>query len=247
VGHLLLIEDSSEYQLLIRAALSDAFEVHGAINADEALVALKSRDYDIILIDVGLPGRDGLSLCEELRLDPRLRSTPILIVTGRTATADLIQGFAVGADDYIFKPFEPLELRARVEARLKRASTSIKTVDRFLKGNLVFAVSVQRVFQAGSGKERDLQLTPNEFKILYQLVTNEDHTLSRALILKEVWGENLHVVERTVDKHICSLRRKMGSTAHYVASIPGEGYMFTLTDRDSMRSLAHTRSEKVSF
>lgn len=227
----LLIEDSSEYQLLIRAALSDGFEVHAALTADDALKALIQTVYDIILIDVGLPGRDGLSLCEEIRRDTRLQATPILFVTGRKATADLVQGFAAGADDYIAKPFDPIELRARVEARLKRVTAPPNAQERFNKADLVFSVPVQRVFQVVGGKERDLELTPNEFKILYQLVRNEGRTLSRAMILSEVWGENLHVVERTVDKHICSLRRKMGPTAHYIASVPGEGYMFFLPVR----------------
>lgn len=77
-----------------------------------------------------------------------------------------------------------------------------------------------------TGTERDLALTPNEFKILYFLAKNEGRTLTRTEILREVWGENLHVVERTVDKHICSLRRKMASVSQYVASVPGEGYLF---------------------
>jgi DNA-binding response OmpR family regulator len=102
-----------------------------------------------------------------------------------------------------------------------------------VKADLVFSVAVQRVAQILDGREKDLELTPNEFKILYHLVRNEGYTVSRAQILSEVWGENLHVVERTVDKHICSLRRKMGSTAHYVASVPGEGYMFFLPLRQA--------------
>jgi DNA-binding response OmpR family regulator len=227
----LLIEDSQEYQLLIRAAVAESYDVTIATSADEAMAALGRMSFDIILMDVGLPGRDGLSLCEELRRDPRTQNTPILIVTGRTQTADLVQGFAVGADDYIVKPFDPLALRARVEARLRRSAPGPKAQERFVKADLVFAVPVQRVFHVVEGKERDLELTPNEFKILYQLVRNEGQTLSRAAILMEVWGENLHVVERTVDKHICSLRRKMGPTARYVASVPGEGYMFFLVGR----------------
>jgi DNA-binding response OmpR family regulator len=228
VRKVLVIEDSEEYQLLIRAALAEGFEVRSAFTAEEALAALEKTTYDIILIDVGLPGRDGLSLCEELRKDLSLTNTPIMFVTGRTQASDLMQGFAAGADDYIHKPFDPIELRARVEGRLKRMTAAVKSPERFAKSDLVFSVAVQRVYQVVDGREKDLELTPNEFKILYHLVRNEGRTVSRAQVLSEVWGENLHVVERTVDKHICSLRRKMGPTAHYVASVPGEGYMFFL-------------------
>lgn len=234
----LLIEDSAEYQLLVRVALAERFQVHCANNADEALEALSSRTFDLILIDVGLPGRDGLALCEELRRDPRLQDVPILFVTGRKETSDLVQGFAAGADDYIYKPFHPEELRVRVEARLKRSASSVVAQDHFWKGDLRFSIGRQRVTQTDAERERELELTPNEFKILYHLAKNEGRTLSRSDILREVWGENLHVVERTVDKHICSLRRKMGAAAHYVASVPGEGYVFQLTSAHFDRKIS---------
>jgi len=150
------------------------------------------------------------------------------MVTGRSETSDVVQGFAAGADDYIQKPFKPEELRARVDARLKRAKAqSVKsTPDKFEKADLRFSVGLQRVSQVVNGTEQPFELTPNEFKILYYLARSEGKTLSRADILKEVWGEHLHVIERTVDKHVCALRRKMGSAGRYVASVAGEGYRF---------------------
>lgn len=221
----LLIEDSPEYQLLIRVALADKFNVVCAGHADEAMSALANQNFDIILLDVGLPGKDGLTLCQDLRKDPRLENVPMIFVTGRNETTDLVQGFQVGADDYINKPFHPDELRARVEARFKK-SNPVQTQDHFWRADLRFSIGRQRVTQTSAERERELDLTPNEFKILYHLAKHEGETLSRANILREVWGENLHVVERTVDKHICSLRRKLGSAANYVASVPGKGYRF---------------------
>jgi len=228
LGQALLIEDAPEFQLLVRSTLRGEFEITCAVDSEQALSALAARSYDLILIDVGLPGRDGLSLCEELRRDPRLKNTPILFVTGRNETTDLVQGFAAGADDYIFKPFHPDELRARVRARLARNASNIQGVakDDFWKGQLHFQVGRQRVGFTEAGVEKNLFLTPNEFKILYLLVRNDARTLARAEILREVWGEGLNVVERTVDKHICSLRRKLGTCAGYVVSIPGQGYVF---------------------
>lgn len=222
----LLIEDSPEYQLLVRVALADRFNVFVTANADEATKALSENDFDLILIDVGLPGKDGLALCQELRRDPKLVSTPILFVTGRRDPQDLVQGFEVGADDYIYKPFHPEELKVRIEARFKRAQGPAVHKDHFWKADLRFAIGKQRVTQTSGGRDRELDLTPNEFRILYHLAKNEGRTVTRSEILREVWGENLHVVERTVDKHICSLRRKLGSAAHYVASVPGSGYQF---------------------
>lgn len=222
----LLIEDSPEYQILVRGALAELFDVAVTSNADDAMKELARKKFDLILIDVGLPGKDGLALCQELRSDPRLQATPILFVTGRREPQDLVQGFEVGADDYIYKPFHPAELKARVEARFKRAQGATIQNDHFWRADLRFSIGKQRVTLSSSGTERELDLTPNEFRILYHLAMNEGRTLTRAQILSEVWGEKLHVVERTVDKHVCSLRRKMGSAAHYLASIPGQGYQF---------------------
>ncbi len=219
----LLIEDAVEYQKIVTATLGSDFDIQCAGSAEEALTHLANTQFDILLIDVGLPGRDGLSLCHELRQDPRLVNTPILLVTGRGDTADLVLGFEAGADDYIQKPFRPEELRARVAARLKRSKTS---GDQCSHGDLYFAVGLQRVSQIVNGKVQPLDLTPNEFKILYFLARSEGQTRSRSEILKEVWGERLHVIERTVDKHVCALRRKMGAAGRYVASVAGEGYRF---------------------
>jgi DNA-binding response OmpR family regulator len=236
---ILLIEDSPEYQLIVRAALAGLFDVTCVSNAESALKAIFEQKPDLILLDVGLPGRDGLSLCQELRGNERLENTPILFVTGRKETGDIVSGFAVGADDYIVKPFHPEELKVRIEARMKRhdASSSSGTSawhDQYLKANLRFAIGRQRVTDTSNKLDRELDLTPNEFKILYFLARNEGRVISRAEVLLEVWGENLHVIERTVDKHICSLRRKMGSAAPCVASVPGQGYQFRAGARISL-------------
>ncbi|MEK7357821.1 MAG: response regulator transcription factor [Bdellovibrionota bacterium] len=225
----LLIEDTVEYQLLVRAALNGKFAVTVTANDQEAMAALTTQTFDLILIDVGLPGKDGMALCQDLRADPRLQSTPILFVTGRRDPKDLVQGFESGADDYIYKPFHPEELVARIEARFKKARGQKIQPDHFWKSDLRFAIGTQRVTHTSGGTDRELDLTPNEFRILYHLAMNEGRALSRAEILREVWGENLHVVERTVDKHICSLRRKMGPVAHYIASVPGTGYQFRVS------------------
>ncbi len=224
----LIIEDAPEYQLLISAALKDKFELKVAGDSVDAINTLAQESFDLILIDVGLPGRDGLSLCEQLRRDPALKDTPILFITGRNEPKDLAQGFAAGADDYIYKPFHPDELSARIDARMKRAEAAkVALKDEFTTADLQFLVGRQKVAQVAADQApRDLALTPNEFKILYHLAKNEGRTFGRAEILREVWGAELHVVERTVDKHICSLRRKMGSASQYLVSIPGQGYVF---------------------
>ncbi len=228
---LLLIEDALDYQKIVLATLGLTYDVVCSDTAEAALQYLAKDTFQIILIDVGLPGRDGLSLCQQLREDPRLAETPILLVTGRSETSDVVSGFAAGADDYIQKPFKPEELRARVDSRLKRSLASAKRAanqssDSFALGGLRFSVGIQRVAHVVAGSEHLLDLTPNEFKILYLLARSEGKTRSRSEILKEVWGEHMHVIERTVDKHVCALRKKMGSAGRCVLSIAGEGYRF---------------------
>jgi DNA-binding response OmpR family regulator len=228
VKRALLIEDAPEYQLLIKAALREDFQVKCAGDAVEAIESLSKDEFDLILIDIGLPGRDGLSICEQLRRDSSLAAVPILFISGRNDPKDLAQGFAAGADDYIYKPFHPDELKTRIDARMKRAAAAVQAPqDEIKRADLQFLVGRQKVAQIAVDRSaRDLNLTPNEFKILYHLARNEGRTLTRADILREVWGQDLHVVERTVDKHVCSLRRKMGSAAEYLVSVPGQGYVF---------------------
>lgn len=244
----LLIEDAIEYQKIVSATLGATFTVKIAGTAEEALLHLAADSFDIILIDVGLPGRDGLSLCTLLRTDPRLADTPILLVTGRGETSDLVEGFAAGADDYIQKPFRPDELRARVNARLNLASANAvakSATNKLDYGALRFSVALQRVSQISDGTETPFDLTPNEFKILYFLARSGGQTKSRSDILKEVWGDRLHVVERTVDKHVCALRRKLGSAGRSVASVAGEGYRFESGDELSVTSAAMPALKKA--
>jgi two-component system alkaline phosphatase synthesis response regulator PhoP len=234
----LYIEDSPEYRLLVRAALSGMYRLVFAGSSVEAFAAVHENKFALILIDVGLPGRDGLSICSELRKNSNLTTTPMIFVTGRNDANDLVQGFEVGADDYIRKPFDPNELRARVTARMKKSATPQNVnVDEFRKGNLKFQVGRQAVVMMNEGAERELDLTPNEFKILFYLARNEGKTVTRADVLREVWGEKLHVIERTVDKHICSLRRKMDTSSHFVISIPGEGYQFSVDTEPELHTV----------
>lgn len=222
----LLIEDSPEFQMVVQATLAQEFDVTCCCDADQALAAIAARNFDLILIDVGLPGRNGLSLCEDFRRESRLQDVPILFVTGHNDPFDLVQGFAVGADDYVLKPFHPDELRARVRARMSRPARQPMHVDSFTIAGLHFSIGRQSVAVTESNGLRDLGLTPIEFKILYHLAKSEPKVVSRSNLLRAVWGQDLHIVERTVDKHICSLRRKLGPASRHVASVPGQGYAF---------------------
>jgi len=214
----------------LRQALNENYKLFTFSQALLARDFIERQALDLAIIDpgvaLGLDPNDAFQLCQFLRARPGLYSLPVFFVSGLRETALVVRAFQSGADDFVTIPFAPEEFLARIEARFKRLNAQPPVHDLFWKADLRFSLGTQRVVCTDAEGEHDLELTPNEFKILYLLARNEGQVLSRPMILSEVWGENLHVVERTVDKHVCSLRRKMGARSHYVASVPGTGYCF---------------------
>jgi DNA-binding response OmpR family regulator len=155
-----------------------------------------------------------------------------MFLTVKTNIADKITGFSLGADDYIVKPFEPLELRARVEAKLSRRwRKSAQATEVINKGDLRISLGEQKAFLIINHESTDLGLTPIEFKLLYQFVTNEGKVLNRRQLMTSVWGKDISVEDRTIDRHISSLRKKLQKRARYIDSIYSLGYVFSLRQR----------------
>ncbi len=223
---ILIVDGSLEDQAKARESLGQSYAVQIANTAAQAVDLMKKTKFDAVILEAGLPDGDGLNLCQQIRSDRKLEAVPVLFVSNRNETQDIVEGFRVGADDYITKPFAREVLSARVDARMRRPNKGPSSMDLVERGDLRFLVGTQKVVHIENGQEHDLGLTPNEFKILYHLACSDGETLSREAILQHVWGNSLHVVARTVDKHICSLRRKMGARASYVVSVPGQGYSF---------------------
>jgi DNA-binding response OmpR family regulator len=220
-ARILLVDDAPEIQFLVRRSLDNRFLVESASTLEEARKALAKGLFDLILLDVMLPDGNGFEFFEEMRSS--LGETPVLFLTGVDDVDNKVDAFRRGADDYLVKPVDPRELQARVEARLARKGRSPEVMFGDLKVNLDrYEVSLKET----SGSESVVDLTPHELKILIRLVQNRGRVLSRNQLIDEAWGSGVHVEERTVDKHVSSLRKKIGNASAYVKTVPGFGYMF---------------------
>jgi DNA-binding response OmpR family regulator len=227
-SQILVVEDEPDVASLIKHTLDRSGDVDVSIvgTGEAALKTTIDRVPDLIILDLNLPGFDGLEVCRILRARPLLATVPIIMVTARATESDRVQGLDVGADDYIVKPFSPRELAARVRAALRRvradATAPPAPADLYRGKHLVAdfdAVSVQV-------DEKPIQLTRREFELLRYLVQNRNRVLSRDRLLERVWGYE-HVVEtRSVDVHVGRLRGKLGAAAHQIETVVGLGYRF---------------------
>lgn len=210
---ILIVEDDRNISKLIAASLSIAgYESQACFDGKEALDMIFNRRFDLILLDVMLPGMDGFEIMERIRN----QEVPVIFLTARENVADRVRGLKLGADDYILKPFEPVELLARIEVVLRRCG-----VDRqvFELDDIVVNLNERVARKAG----RVVTLTPKEFDLLVLLLQNQDIALSRDRILATVWGYRYQGETRTVDIHIQQLRKKLDLKDH-LKTVPKVGY-----------------------
>ncbi len=223
---ILLVEDAVDIQKTVQAILSSNFQLKIVSTAEDALRALQETAYSLILLDVGLPDEDGFKFCAKLKVEEKYKKTPVVFLTGKQDVSDKVMGFSLGAEDYIVKPFEPLEFKARIEAKMRLINEHRSHELYFCDGAFKVNLDFQKIYRIKNTVESDLGLTTIEFKIFYYFLTHEEHVLSRDQILNHVWGENTHVSDRTVDTHVYTLRQKLGDYASGVQSVPRVGYKF---------------------
>lgn len=206
----------------------DGYEVDVAYDGSEALKMAKEKEYDIVLLDVMLPEMDGMEVCQAIR---EFSEMPIIMLTAKGTDMDKILGLEYGADDYITKPFNILEVKARIKAIIRRNSKKAKSVqknERIIEvSDLKLDLDSRRVFE----KDKELNLTAKEFDILELLTQNPDKVYSREKLLNIVWGNKLHEAGdvRTVDVHVRRLREKIEpnpSEPKYIHTKWGVGYYF---------------------
>ena len=221
---ILLVEDEPGLVLTLRDRLrGEGYNVATASNGEAIENAAHGR-YDLIILDVMLPGRDGLEVCRELR--ERGVSTPIMMLTARGETADKVLGLRSGADDYVTKPFDMVELSARVEALLRRASRPAPARSRIFRIGPLH-VDIQRTEVRRNGEP--VRLTAKEFQLLRYLLEHQGMTVSRGQLLKDVWGHNSPQTTRTVDVHVAWLRQKLETDPQdprLIVTVHGLGYKF---------------------
>ncbi len=233
---ILIVEDSSESFELVRRALGHSYQIDWVQSQETAIRALESKIYDLALLDINLPDGDGFQLCSLMQTHQDLKGVAVIFLTARDTSPDKVMGFSVGADDFLTKPFEPIELKARVEAKLRRRERD-KVKARVLHvGDVEINKDSQKVsFLSPEGQTISLDLTPIEYKIFLLLASGIDQVYSRDDLLTAVWGENVYVYSRSVDTHVSKLRKKLGSRAAYIQSIHGTGYRFCLDDYNQNR------------
>ena len=237
---ILAIEDSPESYELIRRALGDAYQIEGARTLAEAAQKINKTAYDLILLDVMLPDGDGYRLCSLLQTDEAMRATPIIFLTAKNALSDKVLGFQVGADDFITKPFDSLELKARVDAKIRKRDRVRRDANLLRVGDLEVDKDAQRASILRDGSAEELDLTPIEYKLLVNLMNEPNRVLSRDELLDVVWGKNIHVYSRSVDTHVSKLRKKLGDKSEMIESVHGTGYRMISKDDAKFSALEAT-------
>lgn len=225
--HILVVEDEQSLRTIIRDRLhAEGYRSDSARDGGEGLRLATSEPFDAIILDLMLPRKNGFDVCRDIRSAGII--TPILILTARGEVTDKVVGLKLGADDYLTKPFEMIELLARLEALIRRSSISSQAPPA-----AIYQIGTLEIDIRGTMVTRDgvpIALTAREFQLLRFLVENRGATLSRDLILKEVWGYSSGAFTRTVDVHVASLRQKIEPDAKHptlIVTVPGLGYKLT--------------------
>lgn len=219
----LVVEDSPDSQDLVTELLRGSCRLTLAPSMKKALRLVQEKSFDLILMDVMLEDGDGFSLTTKIRSLPGYHDLPIIFMTSKGDIQDKATGFELGAEDYIVKPFDPLEFKLRVQSRLKKIQAHVKS-QILSRGNLRLEASLQKAFLIQEGIQLDL--TPLQFKILFTLVNHEPEVLTRERLTTLIWGEGVQV-GRSLDTHITALRKKLGAYGEHIQGVYGLGYRFS--------------------
>jgi two-component system phosphate regulon response regulator PhoB len=224
---ILVVDDEEDILELLDYNLSrHGYAVSRAASGEAALEAMRADPPHLVILDLMLPGLDGLEVCRILKKDERTASVPVLMLTARGEEADIVTGLELGADDYITKPFSPRVLLARVKAVLRRrsvaAGTGAEAGVALAVGDLAINPGRHEVLIKG----KPVELTHTEFQVLHFLARRPGWVFTRYQIVDGTQGEDTAVTDRSVDVHIVSLRRKLGACGKYIETVRGVGYRF---------------------
>ena len=220
---ILVIDDEKDIIELVRYNLEkEGFKVISAKNGEKALQLAFKEAPEMIILDLMLPGIDGLEVCRALKRNDQTSSIPIIMLTAKGGETDIVVGLELGADDYITKPFSPRVLLARVKAVLRRMEAK-KEESKVIKIN---QLTIDLTRHRATLKGKPLALTSTEFNLLTLLARNRGLVFTRDQLLDKAWKEGSFVVDRTVDVHIRRLRQKLGQASHLIETIRGVGYRF---------------------
>ena len=225
----LLIEDSKEIYNLVNSSISSPLiDLEWVENATKAREQFSNQTYDLILIDIELPDGNGIELCNEIL--NKAPETSIFFLTAKDDLSEKVLGFSAGAEDYITKPFNGIELKARIEAKLKKLEILKQTKTKLSWKEIDIDQSTQEVTISKDGNEETIDLTALEFKLLLYFAQRPHEVIDRDTILDDIWGQDIHVYSRSVDTHVSKLRKKLDYVSDILESVHGAGYKFNPTD-----------------
>lgn len=221
---IVVAEDETDIRELIHFNLfKEDYDVRLAGNGDEALQLIRETKPDLALLDIMMPGRDGVTVCKEVRSDDQLRSTSIIMLTAKGTEEDIVRGLESGADDYITKPFSPKILSARVKAVLRRKASGQESDPECLS---VHGIEIYPAMRRALCDGKEIELTYTEFTLLQLLMTRPGVVYTRSQIVDSVRGENHAITDRSVDVQVVGLRKKLGEKGVLIETVRGVGYRY---------------------
>ena len=220
---IIVVEDEPDLVDVVTYNLKrEGYLVLAAQRGDEGLNLIRSERPDLVLLDLMLPGMDGLSICRQMKSDTSLSEIPIIIASAKGEESDVVIGLEMGADDYLAKPFSPRELLARIKAVLRRGVPRDAIRERLVIRGLVIDSGKHEV----RIEDEIVSLTSTEFKLLHHLASSKGRAFSREQLLNKVVGMGVVVVDRNIDVHIRAVRKKLGNHSNMIQTIRGVGYRF---------------------
>jgi len=224
---ILVVDDEKDIVDILKYNLEreNEFEVLTASNGKEAL-AHAAMNPDVIILDIMMPEINGFEVCKQLKNNPATAGIPVIFLTAKENEIDEILGLEIGADDYISKPISPRKVLARIKSVIRRSQNE-KQVQTISDDNIKFKnLEIDTASHSVKIKEREIFFPKKEFQLLHFLLANRGKVYSREILLNRIWGENIYVVDRTVDVHVAKVREKLGEYAEYIETIKGLGYRF---------------------
>ncbi len=218
---ILVVDDEQDLLDLIEYNLKkEGFDVIKADNGEDGIQLAKEHNPSLVLLDIMMPKMDGIEVCDHIRSDPALKHIPIIFLTARGDEKTEVEGLNKGGDDYITKPISTTKLISRIKAVLRRFDETKEEVRKLE----VHDLKIDKDRYIVTRNDEEFQLPRKEFELLYYLASRKGRVLDRQKLLNKVWGDNVYVVDRTVDVHIRKIREKLGD--HYIETVKGVGYRF---------------------
>jgi len=218
---ILVVDDEQDLLDLIEYNLKkEGYNVLKAENGVQGLEMAKEHNPNLVLLDIMMPKMDGIEVCEKMRSNPDLKSIPVIFLTARSDEKTEVEGLDTGADDFVTKPISTTKLLSRIKAVLRRYDDTEEEVNKLI----VHDLEIDKDRYIVKRGEEEFQLPRKEFELLYYLASRKGKVRDRQTLLNKVWGDNIYVVDRTVDVHVRKIREKLGD--HYIETVKGVGYRF---------------------